>query len=690
MAWQCALAVVIAGLSGQAFGQTTIHETEPNNDTASFNRITGPIRVIGTLPNGDQDGFLWSVSDVDAAKPWSFRLQGVPGALTVVDVIRLEHADDGTTLTGRKVLFRLGSRDGSRPGVAEEVLFEPGEYLLGLARAGGGATFRPPAASAHFDALADAPAIASQQPQPGQDGDGYRLSIEHGKPYAHSSQSTRHNDRKGAIELRPNNDAAAYATHAQSWFKFALNPRQSETRWDLIAQVPVGRAATLTLLGQQDKVLAEARTNPQGIMRLPDLALESGAYLLRIAGEPDVLHALRLTSTGAPIEGDEAEPNDQWSLANRVELEGGAVVSGQIQRPGDVDHFRFEVGEATAEKRLALEIGTPQGEPYEICLLDHRGTTMQCRTGSGDRQLAGLVLAPGYYGVRIARGKEGITYTLRLTEDGDHDPTLEAEPNDSPTLATTVASNLRMKGMLEKGDQDFIRFDLGGEAQLWRFQVNGESVHEVAHHDGSGKRTQVIRAQAGQRRVILDNLYLLPGTHYIAISGQGDGNYTLLARALGQPDPNGELEPNDDVTRMQAIRVDQTRSGTLPDAADRDNYRFHLADHDHVRLRIEPPPDGSIHATLDWDGERMGEAVGTTPGEVLTLDALLPPGDYRLELRARQPSDAEYRLGLSRLPRFSCASDCEPNNNASSPTLFRQTGCCRGTQASGAMKTGSC
>lgn len=667
MNWHSKLALIIIWFSNQAFGQASIHETEPNDDAANFNRIAGPTRVIGTLPTGDQDGFLWTVSDVDAARPWTFTLQGVPGALTVAEVIRLERADDGKTLTGRKVLFRLGTRDGSRPGVAEEVLFEPGEYLLGLARAGGSSAFRPPAASASFDALANASTTATepQQTQPAHDSDGYRLNIEAGKPFAQGSQSTRHHDRKGAIALRPNNNASAYATHTQSWFRFALNPAQSETRWDLSAQVPVGRTAKLTLLNQQDIVLAEARSDQKGKMDLPDLSLETGSYQLRIEGEADVLQALRLTAAGTRIADSEAEPNDQWALANRVDLEGGAVLSGQFQRPGDADHFRFEVGEATADKRLALEIGAPPGEPYEICLLDHRGASMQCRSGEGDRQLDGLVLTPGTYGVRVARGKQGSAYTLRLSDDGDHDPTLESEPNDTAALATTVASNLRMKGTLEKGDVDFIRFDLGGEAQLWRFQVNGEGVHEVAHHDGSGGRTQVIRAASGQRRVILDNLYLLPGTHYIAISGQSAGNYTLLARALGQPDPNGELEPNDDVTRMQPIRIDQTRSGTLPDAADRDNYRFHLAGRDHVRLRIEPPPDGSIHATLDWDGDRMGEAVGAAPGEALTLDALLPPGDYRLELRARQPSDAEYRVTLTRLPRYSCATDCEPNNNAS-------------------------
>jgi len=101
------------------------------------------VRIVGAMPSGDQDGFLWTVSDVDATMPWTIGFQGVPGALSVVEVIRLEYAADGTTLTGRKTLFKLASRDGGRLAVSENLLFEPGDYLLGLARGGRGGPYRP-------------------------------------------------------------------------------------------------------------------------------------------------------------------------------------------------------------------------------------------------------------------------------------------------------------------------------------------------------------------------------------------------------------------------------------------------------------------------------------------------------------------------------------------------------------------
>ena len=70
-------------------------------------------------------------------KRWTIELTGIPAALTVLEVMRLEYADDGVGVTGREELFAIGSRDGSRPGIIEDVLFEPGDYLLGLSRAGG-------------------------------------------------------------------------------------------------------------------------------------------------------------------------------------------------------------------------------------------------------------------------------------------------------------------------------------------------------------------------------------------------------------------------------------------------------------------------------------------------------------------------------------------------------------------------
>ena len=648
-----------------ALAQSAYVESEPNHTPPTFNQVAGPVRIIGTMPPSDQDGFLWSVSDVDAVKPWTFTLQGIPGVLTIAEVMRLEYAEDGVTLAGRETLFTIGSRDGSRPGVAEGLLFEPGEYLLGLARAGGGGAYRPSVESARFGAL-DVVGAPGSDPTEDENADGYRLTIEAGKPYPSSSPKTENVNAKQALAIRPGRGISAYATSDESWFSFSLNARDAANRWDLVAQVPVGRKGVLELSDAQGRALATTVSSKQGGLRLPDLSLDPGDYRVQLKGEADSIYTLVLEQAGLRVEGEEAEPNDQWALANRVDLSGRAPISGRFQRKGDQDYFSFELDEDAVDQRLALEIEAEPGLSYKVCLLDHQGRDLQCRTGDGHQHLSGLVLASGSYGVHLSRGSEGMSYTLRLVEDGAHDPAMEAEPNDTPAHATSVPSNRRIKGTLNKDDIDFIRFDLSEEAQLWRFQVMGDGVHEVAYHDGSGRRAQVVRAASGQRRVVLDNLFLLPGAHYISISGRAEGEYTLLARALGPPDPNGEMEPNDDATRMQPIRIGQTRNGTLPDSSDRDNYRFHLAHHDHIRLEIRPPADGRIRALLDWEGERIGEARASSgaTGEALKLRGVFPPGDYRLQLLADVSSEAEYFVELTRMARFSCPTDCEPNNSS--------------------------
>jgi hypothetical protein len=659
----CVALIAIFTLGG-LLADGVVHESEPNDTPETFNEISGAVRIIGTMPPGDQDGFLWSVSDVDAVKPWTFTLQGIPGALTIAEVIRLEYAEDGSTLAGRESLFTIGSRDGSRPGVAEGLLFEPGEYLLGLARAGGGGAYRPPVDSARFGAL-DELGMRDSSPTEDENADGYRLTIEEGSPYSSGNASTVNTTEAQALAVRPGRGLSGYAAGDESWFSFSIDTSAAESRWDLVARVPVGRNGVVGLLGDAGTVLATGVANQQGAMRLPDLSLDPGDYRVRLKGEEDSLYTLVLEQAGLRVEGEEAEPNDGWALANRVDLGGQLPISGRFQRARDEDFFAFELDEAAVDRRLALVVEAEPVGSYKLCLLDRQGRDMQCRTGDGPQRLGGLVLASGTYGASLSRGTEGMSYTLRLVEDGAHDPATEAEPNETPAHATSVPSNRRVKGTLDRDDVDFIRFDVSEAAQLWRFQVVGDGIHEVAYHDGSGRKAQVIRAASGQRRVVLDNLFLLPGTHYIAVSGRAEGEYTLLARALGPPDPNGEMEPNDDATRMQPIRIGQTRNGTLPDLADRDNYRFHLGHHDHIRLEIRPPPDGRIRALLDWEGERIGEARAASgaTGEAFQLQGVFPPGDYRLQLIADVASDAEYFVELTRLERFSCPTDCEPNNS---------------------------
>jgi hypothetical protein len=678
-AWQLAAVCIGALLVGPVHAQSAFHEVEPNDTPQTANRIAGAVRVLGSMPPGDQDGFLWTVSDVDAQRRWTMELDGIPGALTVVEVIRLEHAEDGVGVAGTRTLFVLGSRDGSRPAVAEDLVFEPGEYLLGIARAGGNAPFRPPADSVSF-----APAGSTVAATRGESG-GYRLTLREGSPFGVSSSAVDNATRDKALTVRPGRGHLGYAAAGDGLV------RHYRQRGAGRAELGPGRPGASRAQDCPDAVRRPGHETQQhhrwqARPGSPAGAVAGGGAIPRAARVgAEALRFFAMQEGGLRVDGAEAEPNDQWKIANRVDLAG--PLTGRFQRKGDNDHFLFELTPENAEERIVLEVVTSDRSALTFCLLNHRGENLQCRAGAGNVRLEGLALDPGEYGLSLGRGQEGAEYTVTLAADGPHEQGMEAEPNDSVALATGMPANQRIKGRIDKDDKDFFRIVVDGEPQLWRFQVVGDGVHEVAYHDGSGREAQKIRGQPNQRRITLDNLFLLPGVHYVAVAGRASSEYTLLTRPLGPPNPNAELEPNDDATRMLPLRIGQVRTGLLSDLGDRDNYRFHLAHHDHVRLTIQPPADGAIRAQLYWDGTKTREASAPA-GRPLVLEGLFPPGDYRLEMITAQPSEAEYQLGLERLERFACAVDCEPNDNPGFARAVPPAGVIEGRWASGATRTG--
>jgi hypothetical protein len=366
-------------------------------------------------------------------------------------------------------------------------------------------------------------------------------------------------------------------------------------------------------------------------------------------------------SVGQLIEDAEAEPNDHWQLSNRVDL--SQPVTGSMGRRGESDFFHFTLDEATSNQVLTLRLETAEDQDMTLCLANDKGQNIQCRNSSGSVELPDLILTPGTWGFVAKGGPEGADYTISLSVQSEIIAGVEAEPNDMVEFAAAVPSNNRIKGRFSGTDTDFYKIIVTEEPQLWRFQVIGDEIHELAYYDGAGIQNQRYRVPAGQRRVRLDSVFLLPGIHHVRVSGRDGGTYTLLARAIGPPDPNGEFEPNDDTSRMQPLSFGQTRTGFLEDKADRDNYRFYLGHWDRIRLTIEPPPDGEIYANLYWDTQVFKTFNNPKTGQKVELEGLFPPGDYRLQLHAKTTSEAEYKLSLGRLDRFDCPTDCEPNDN---------------------------
>jgi hypothetical protein len=646
-----------------AFAATSVYESEPNNTPAEANSIAAPVMVIGSMLGNDQDGFVWTVSDDDARKRWTLELQGIPGALTVAEIVRLEYADNGVDVVKSDRLMKIAARDGVTPSIAADLLFEPGEYLIGIAHAGGAnAPFRPPATDLGFGDTGTPETVLGS----GNAGSGaWRLIIREGKSLSVTSKPGEHDSRDKALSMRLARETAAFETRQNSWYSFSFSEKDAAQRWDIAMQVPVGRQVDAALYDAAGDKLASTRADPRGRLAFTDLAPEVTTYWVELASpEQDFIRAIGSETVGQRIGGEEAEPNGGWQFANRADL--SVPLTGRIGEKNEWDYFLFTVDEATSEQVLALTIETTMpNQALEFCLLRADKTRIQCRNSKTPITLPQLVLAPGDWGLSVSHADAGLEYRVTLAAVGPIQPGMEAEPNDAIEFASSAPANNRVKGRIDGDETDFFRFVVTGEPQLWRFQVIGENLFEVEYQDLSGRQKSKVRAARGQKRVQLDNVYLMPGQHYLRVSGRQNADYTVLARALGAPDANGEREPNDDEFRMQRLAMGQTRTGHLVEKEDRDLYRYFLANEDHVRLTVQPPADGIIEPQIYWYGRQLAIGTPGKAGEPITLTGLFPPGDYHVVLSAKKVSDAEYRLSLERLPRFSCAPDCEPSDFAS-------------------------
>jgi len=644
--------LILAAFSAHA--DINVYEREPNNKPANANEITAPVTVYGTMSGQDQDGYLWTVSDEDARKRWTLELIGIPGRLTIVEVIRFEFAENGVDVASTQTLMTLGSRDGRQPAVAEDLLFEPGNYLLGIAKSGGAASFRPPTASVGFDAESD----ASTDANPADTG-AYRLHIREGRRLSDRPNPGPRPTLPEAHTLTAGQGFATYETEATVWYQLTFDAAAMAQRWDLTAQAPVGRHLQATLTDEAGKQRSQTRTDARGQLRFRDLAPREGGWFVKLETRtPGMLQVFESLAGGQRIEGAEAEPNDQWSGANR--FDAARSIAGRAGDRNDTDVFAFDIGPDLLDQQLALTADSAAGSiKLELCLLDDRGQRLQCRQGDTPLTLPDLVLSKGTWGALISRMAADSEYSLSLRARGPIKPDRESEPNDLLEFASGVPERNVIRGRFSGDDEDHYRFTLATEPQLWRFQVVGEGVEQVYLLNAAGKVVQR-KPGRGARRVRLDNVFLLPGIHYLKVEGK-DADYTVVGRAEGPPDVNGEFEPNDDPSTMQQLAMGQTRTGLLSDTHDTDVYRFFLANRDHIRLRLQPPVDGQLAARLFLYDQRIGDSRTAAPGELIELSGVFPPGDYRLSIEASQPSEAEYTLGLDRLPRFACRGDCEPN-----------------------------
>ena len=207
---------------------------------------------------------------------------------------------------------------------------------------------------------------------------------------------------------------------------------------------------------------------------------------------------------------------------------------------------------------------------------------------------------------------------------------------------------------------DYYRITVTGAPQLWRLDATGGHIDSLAWVSADDTALGYAQVAAGDASASLEDMYLIPGDHWVVIAGVGD--YALTLTPLGPPDPNGEREPNNDADHAQPIRLDHQLVGRLALPTDTDVYRFSLQATEHVILHLDPPVDGGVGFQLLAGDTVIASDTGPTTGLPVTYDAMLLAGDYDLWLTPWTPSDRPYTLELDRGDPFTTSADQEPND----------------------------
>jgi len=617
-----------------------VYDTEPNNAPHDAVSVSVPVdndvvRILGELEANDQDAYRLIVDEDQAGRRFNLRLTGRAGALTKLDVFDFTAIADGRgripeTLSQRPVtVLSLAAADGGRTIQADSLLLPAGVYVLGVSHSGG--------SGAYTVELVE------------EDSSGVRVLGDD-------------NSEEDPRRLSPNGRQVVY-TQGESWFFFDLDADEAAIPYDFEYQSALGISSTAELFGPDGTSLLVLEHEGGEPIRRPGLTLAEGEYRIRTEQKQAGVQWLALPR-GAPdiTDGVEREPNDNTPMT----VPFGETIRGRFDE-GDIDWLRFEVDDDAAASLWDLVVeGGPESN-IEVCLQRLALNRLQdCDRGpGGTTRKYSLGFSPGEYRIRLGdRGPDGAEWQLTWTETGPLRPGGEIEPNDDLAHASPLHERGFGRGRFEGGrETDHWRFDVTGEPQLWRVQVQGDDLFELYLKKTGGETISSERG-SGQPRIRLENQFLLPGEYLIAASGT-DSDYTIRLQPLGPPPPGMEIEPNDSLADARRMRFDQKYFGLLAEDGDEDRYRFTLLGHEQVRLRIEPPADGEIRtrittgddATTISELRRVGE-----PGTVAEWRVFLPPGEYGVQLSAFEVSDAEYRLTLLRGDVLEPVVDREPND----------------------------
>jgi hypothetical protein len=243
-------------------------------------------------------------------------------------------------------------------------------------------------------------------------------------------------------------------------------------------------------------------------------------------------------------------------------------------------------------------------------------------------------------------------YTLKY-ESNSSSKAMALEP-DSTALSNRYLATEKVYGSIsDPNDRDYISFDLGDTAQMWRPIVIGETIGQISV-SSPYENLYTARRDArrnSKKRFPIPDLYMGPGPVTLQLSGV-TGEYRVFMKPLGPPLKNSEREPNQTPFFRRAT-FGQQYNGTL-ELADTDNYSFFLEKPARIKVDVSVPAGGVFqlnHQLNGFSNERSPLYRKPLKGNA-TYQADLMPGENILTLNSRVASPAEYGFKVSLVPPF--------------------------------------
>ena len=659
------IVVVVALFTAAAYAQGCVQEIEPNDTPMTAVPLVDLRCFTGDMSGQDQDAWVWEVTEADAEVPWTMLVQGIRGQLTKVDVIGIQFTEDGTGVASADTAFSHGTSTGA-PNTSDPFVVTPGDrWFFGVSKSGGEGSY-----------------VVRLEPQ---------RELRRNRQPLTRDEGTDAFGAYGVLE----------GTRSLTW---TISETEVDRRWGLVLTSALGADIVVTVTAPDGSEVGQVRAD-SGVGRLDSLGLEPGTYTLKLQGPPNrpVMLTLDAEPQGIVTDGDEVEPNNDAGNANLLPL--GEEISGG---GGDQDFYAIDVDAAAAETAWDLTLAAEENvsivlrNAQQEVLLERHGTT---------GTVPALELGEGRTYVVVSAPRD-VQYTLSLTEARPAEPGWEREPNDRLIAATPFPENLGARGTLRPRDEDVFRFETEGEPTLWRFQAIGDGVGELTVYNGGGVEQQRLR---GAGRIRLDNVVLLPGTHYVAV-GRGEGDYAVRALELGpapepeeqaSPPPGQPLEtqpaaeaPADEDVEQAADTVpaaptgpppppgllerennnDPSRAGHLIPGAvhvgrlaegDVDAYRFFLPNDAYVRLEYVGPEASEMFLEVirNGDGRIFSRYVASD-----AYDLWLLAGDYFVEVQSEVASDGFYQLRMTHGDPLARPVDLEPNDGIGTASALPASG----------------